>query len=439
MIDSRRLQKTDTCIFPADQFPWTFHRFGDLPKEIRLYIWRLAWLTRMVRPYENLPALQIQCRSRQRCRACRCTCWLPPVRAPAVMQACREARLETQRISKPLPTWMRESLLLDALRPSWSTAQALEAAGNHNIKAPLPIITHFNTESDVVDLDGNSLIAFSQTSGPPNHDDVFQVALDPEVPILLNACLFDRWVDPVSGFSLMSNGLEALYHRYLKPRKHVYVQVAGMSAFVLTEEGWQKAIREGLFSGHYLETKLIPVNDVCRIRKYEALRHYCIPHTTKPETPNWDRQLWTADPNQWQSRRLVKSCDLPDAVYNRWVSNRLTASREDLSSAQLFMLQIADFLMWRRGAGVDRGEDIMDLDGQFKRDHPLVQQEDLRMPSYTAVSVFQAVPAPKNDQMGLYNRLAQLRPKYPEEDSSRLRLSTRHHLNAFLGRWGRSL
>ncbi|POS75353.1 hypothetical protein DHEL01_v206250 [Diaporthe helianthi] len=332
------------------------------------------------------------------------------------MQVCRESRIETQRISKPLSTWLIDASLRVALGPSWSRAQELEAREMRASEEPLQIITPFNTDFDLLYLSSYSIGLSSFKSGPPNHDDVFQVALDPEVPLLLDAELFNHWKNPRDGFDEIPNGIEALYHYYLKPRKHVYLEVRSWPAFVLTEKGWQKAIQEGLFAGDRCERRLVPTEDVPLIRKYEALRHYSIPHTKKSRRPNWDKYLWTGNPNP-----------------------RLPASRAGVSTAQLFMLQIADFLMWSRGLGDEKGEEIMDLNGQFKRDHLFVQQEGLKMPDFTAVIIFCAAPPPKNDQQCLYKHIQKMRPKYPEEDSSRLRLFMRRQLNTLLGRWGRSL
>lgn len=212
-----------------------------------------------------------------------------------------------------------------------------------------------------------------------------------------------------------------------------------MPPYVLTDEGWQKAIHEGLFSGHYEETRLVPLNDEVLIRKYEALRHHCHQHIKPSRRPNMDYFLWCGKTHAWQDTRLSKFKHLDDAKYSRFISNRLVASRANLPDAQVFMLQIADFLMCDIGLGYGRGEEIMELDGHLKQDHPLVEQLDLRLPDFTPVLLFEARKPPVPDISVLLNRLPQMRTKIPEEDSSRGRLFLRRWGNNFLKRWGRSL
>jgi hypothetical protein len=115
----------------------------------------------------------------------------------------------------------------------------------------LPLVTQFNANTYVVVLCENSFYRFSQLPGPPNHNDVLQAALDPELPVLLCGEFFEEWDAPSDAYDVMLSGLQALYHRYPKTRTRIYIGVGGLLTFVLTEEGWEKAIREGLFSGHY--------------------------------------------------------------------------------------------------------------------------------------------------------------------------------------------
>lgn len=388
------VEKTNSTTLPANNRPGTFHRFGDLPPEIRAIIWQMAWPMRLVRAYVSKPLPQFHCRGQQPCHVCEACSWTPPVRAPTVMQACREARLETQSFSKPLSTWI---LLVEPIEFSIDYVERLEFLGGWAHRAKMvPVVTPFNTDTDLIFFESESILCLSKFTGPPSHNDVFQVALNPEMPLMLDGHLFDTWDTPLEAYVTLLNGIRALYHYYLRNRKHIYIGVGGVMTFVLTEEGWQKAVREGLFSGHYEEARIIPVDDKVLIEKYQDLRYHCLQHTERSRRRSLDRSniLFNGNPNVWHNWRQENYTDWDSVTYSRWISSRLSASRENLSDAQLLMLQIADFLMWDKGLGHGRGEEIMDLDGHLKKYHPLVQEHGFKLPEFTAVVSFQAIKVP---------------------------------------------
>lgn len=432
-------EKTNSTILPTNNPPGTFRRFGDLPTEIRAIIWQMAWPMRLVRAYVSNPLPQFHCRGQQPCEVCEARSWTPPVRAPTVMQACREARLETKSFSKPLSTWI---LQVTPIESSIGRPQGLEFLGGWAQRAKMiPMVTPFNTDTDLIFFESESILCFSKFPGPLNHNDVFQVALDPEMPLMLDGHLFDTWNTPIEAYGPLLDGIRALYHYYLKSRKHIYIGVGGIMTFVLTEEGWQKAIREGLFSGHSEEARIILVDDKILIEKYQDLRYYCLQHTERSRRRSLDRSniLFNGKPNIWHNLRRENYTDWDSVRYSRWISSRLNASRENLSDAQLFMLQIADFLMWDQGLGHSKGEEIMDYDGHLKKYHPLVQEHGFKLPDFTAVVSFQAIKVPTRDCRVFLDRLPQMRPEFPEEDSPRWRLSLRRHLNTLLECWGTSI
>ncbi|KAJ0108040.1 hypothetical protein J7T55_007158 [Diaporthe amygdali] len=308
-------KKASSTAMQTDASARTFHRFGDLPPEIRAKIWAMAW----------------------------------PMRAA-------------------IP-----------LRPSWTNAQLDDFAQNVVFRDEMVRTKFwFNKNTDVIFFNGESITRLSIVSGPFNYDDVFQAALDPATTFLLHVNILDAWMEPEDGFRFLQNGLRSLYDRYLKTRDHIYICVGGLPILLYTDEGRRRAVREGLFSGDDEELRFVPVNDKALIKKYEASRH-----------------------------------DFP--------------SRENLSDAQLVMLQIADFLMWDKGLGYGKGEEIMELDGRLKKDHPLVQEHQFRLPEFTPVLVFETMTQEMGDCSIMLDRLPSMRPKYPEEDSSRARL--------FLRRW----
>lgn len=346
-------------------------------------------------PYEIKSCPYCRCQSNPRCEHCHAIFSRPPVRCPGVMQACREARLETRKISRPLSMWHFGECQHASLQHESSSSDAQpEVIPPHLIyrKGMLRITSWFNAASDMVIFDEDSIKRFSDNPGPPNRDDVFQAALDPRINLIFSVEFFNKWLTPGDAFHSLRKGLQALYHWYLKPRKNIYLAVGGLPTFVLTEDGHHKATHEGLFSGNDSEMRLVAPDDEVLIKKYEALRHDCHEHT-KPEFDcGYDHLLWSGKPNLWQNRRQTKYIrwgKWEDDVYYDWIKNRIHPPRENLRDGELFMLQIADFLMWDLGLGPDKGDEIMDLDGHLKKDHPLVQEHQLSLPDFTPVFVYE--------------------------------------------------
>lgn len=353
----------------------------------------MAMPTRITFPYQRKNCPDARCPSTPRCELCHAISLKPPVRAPGVMQACREAQFETRNISRPLSTWLFGECP-HAQHESSSNDVQQEEISPYLVyrKGMVRITSWFNAASDMIQFDADSIKRFSMFFGPPNRDDVFQAALDPNINLIFSVEFFDKWMSPDYVYLSLRNGLQALYHWYLKPRKHIYIGIGGLPPFIQTEDGHQKAIHEGLFSGDDEEIRLLPPNDEVLIKKYEALRHHCHEHTMPDFVHGLDDMLLSGKPNLWQNRKQTKYKRFSrweDEVYYHWIENRIHPPRENLGDAVLFMLQIADFLMWDQGLGIDKGEEIMDLNGHLKKDHPLVQKYQFSLPDFTPVFAFE--------------------------------------------------
>lgn len=241
----------------------------------------MAWLTRIVSPFASKPAPNFTiCINPQRCERCRVDLFRPRTLVPAMMYACREARREVQEIAKPLSKWYHEFWMAGKLSQSWRSAQFakfLEESAYRDEKLRTAI--WFNPAVDHVYLRTRTLVLMAQQSGPLNYDDVLQEALDPALVLMLHANLLEKHETLESEFQQRRIGLRSLYQRYLKPREHIYICEREWT-FVLTDEGLQKAVQEGLFSGEDQETRLVATSDTALISKYEALeRSYDTFHT----------------------------------------------------------------------------------------------------------------------------------------------------------------
>ncbi|KAG6356114.1 hypothetical protein INS49_015499 [Diaporthe citri] len=381
--DSVAAKKSSSAATHIDSTLRTFPRFSDLPAHLRAKVWRMAWLPRRVIPFGSKPAPKFNiCNKPQRCECCASVNFRPQTSAPAIMYACREARSETQKISRPLSTWFWELWLPRNLSRAWSKAQYQEFWEEVCYRDEmLRMITWFNPTTDQVFIGPESVLRMSEQVGPPNHDDVLQAALDPALVLMLSAGLFEEHEKLEAEFEVLRSGLRALYDRYLKPRDHIYICEAGLN-FLLTDEGLQKAIQEGLFSGEDEEQRLVSASDEVLIKKYEALKLFNHKHTNINASQTL--RTWRDTLNTWHTRRSqARHVRLRAEGRAGSTSSRKSASiRVPISDSQMLMIKIADFLMWDQGLGFFRGLEIMDLTGHLKKDHPLVREHGFKLPDF---------------------------------------------------------
>lgn len=392
----------------------------------------MAWPTRHLTPFLSKPAPKFDiCNNPQRCERCVATNFRPRNRAPAIMYACREARREALQISKPLTTWCWELWLPKSLSRSWSQAQLQHFLDEVLYRDEmLRMTTWFNPASDFVYLGSESILRMSDQVGPPNHDDVLQAALDPAIVLMLPAGLFqqDRMLE--AEFEMMRFGLRSLYHRYLKPRDHVYI-CEGAMQFLLTDEGLQRAAQEGLFSGEDEDSRLVSASDNFLIKKYEALRVYNRQHTNINAIQTL--RTWRDTLNRWHIRRSQAQ-----NFRQSKLRETLPTLHLPVSGSQMLMIKLADFLMWDQGLGIGRGTEIMDLTGHLKKDHPLVQKYGFKLPNFTPVIVYQNLQRHTPDCSAMLDRLPDMRVTIPGENLPNMMLFMLRRKKCLLSLLGRS-
>lgn len=352
------------------------------------------------------------------------------------MYACREARLETQKIARPLSTWSWELWLPRGLSRAWSKAQLHEFWDEVCYRDEmLRTITWFNPAADFVYLGPESILRMSEQAGPPNHDDVLQAALDPALVLMLCAGLFEQSQNMEAKFEELRFGLRSLYHRYLKPRDHVYI-CEGVVSFLLTDEGLQKAVQEGLFSGENEESRLVAASDKVLIKKYEALGLYDRQHTNINVYQTL--RTWRDSLNTWHTRRSqARQVRREGGGRVGSTSTRTNPFTQiDISRSQMLMIKIADFLMWDQGLGFGRWTEIMDLTGHLKKDHPLVQEHGFKLPDFTPVLICENIPRQRPDSSAMLDRLRDMRVAMPGENLPNMMLfmlRRKHCLMSLLG------
>lgn len=350
-----------------------------------------------------------------------------------MMYACREARREVQEIARPLSKWSYELWMTSNLYPSWRSAQFAKFLDESAYRDErLRTTIWFNPAVDNVHIGTESLLLMAQQSGPLNYDDVLQAALDPALVLMLHAELFEEHDALQSEFRDMRFGLRSLYHQYLKPREHIYI-CEREQTFVLSDEGLQKAVQEGLFSGEDQETRLVATSDTALISKYEDLGRIYDTHHTNPTTFSTIR-YWTIHFNTWFTRKLqdLKLRRKPEAPIGWATSQGVQSVHVPLSGAQLLMLKIADFLMWDRGLGFGRGTEIMDFRGHLMKDHPLVQEQGFKLPDFTPVIAYHINKRQRHDCSAMLDRLPAMRLPIPYENLPNLVLYMLEQKNSLL-------
>lgn len=377
------------------------------------------------------------CNSPERCACCMAEISRPRTRAPAMMYACREARREALQIAKPLSTWCWELRLPTCLSRAWSKAQLQKYFEEVWYRDEMLRLTMwFNSTVDFVSLGSESVLRMSQQSGPPNHDDALQAALDPAVALMLPACLFQQYEILETDFEFLRFGLRTLYHRYLKNRDHIYISEA-VTQFLFTEEGLQKAVQEGLFSGVDEDSRLVAANDNVLIKKYDALGLYNHQHTDINAIQTL--RIWRDTLNRWRTRRS-QARDIRREGEGRVgsTSTGVPSVRFPVSASQMLMINMADFLMWDQGLGFGRGSEIMDSTGHLRKDHPLVQEYGFKLPDFTPVIVYQNIPRQMPDCSAMLDRLPDMRVTMPGENLPNMMLFMLRRKNCLLSLLRRS-
>lgn len=377
----------------------------------------MAWLSRRVIPFGSKPAPKFNvCINPQRCECCASGNFRAQTRAPAIMYACCEARSEAQKISRPLSTWFWELWLPRGLSRAWSEAQLQKFWEEVCYRDEmLRTITWFNPTTDQVFIGPESILRMSEQAGPPNHDDVLQAALDPALALVLSVGLFKENKRLEAEFEVMRFGLRSLYDRYFKTRDHIYICEHGMN-FLLTDEGLQKAVQEGLFSGEDEEQRLVSASDEVLIKKYEALKLYNHQHTNINAYQTL--RTWRDTLNAWHTKRSqARHIRLRAEGRAGSTSSRRSGSIQiPISDSQMLMIKIADFLMWDQGLGFGRGLEIMDPNGHLKKDHPLVQEHGFKLPEFTPVFVYLNLKRQRPDYSAMLARLPDMRVTMPREN-----------------------
>lgn len=334
-----------------------------------------------------------------------------------MMYACREARREVQEIAGPLSKWSYELWMINNLYPAWRSAQLAKFLDESAYRDEMLRTTiWFNPAVDNIHIRTESLLLMARQSGPLNYDDVLQAALDPALVLMLHAKLFEQHDAVESEFQDMRVGLRSLYHQYLKPREHIYI-CEREHTFVLTDEGLQKAVQEGLFSGEDQETRLVAASDRALISRYEDLREIYDAYHTNLTTVSTIK-LWVMAANEWFTKKLqdLKLRRKPEAPIGWTSSQGIQYVHVPLSGSQLLMLKIADFLMWDRGLGLARGTEVMDFTGHLKKDHPLVQEQGFKLPDFTPVIAYHINKRQRHDCSAMLDRLPGMRLPIPYEN-----------------------
>lgn len=376
----------------------------------------MAWPARPLPVFISKPAPKLNiCNSTERCAYCKAASSRPRTRAPAMMYACREARREALQIAKPLSTWCWELLLPVYLSRAWSKAQLQKYFDEVWYRDEMfRLTTWFNSTVDYVVLGSESVLRMSQQLGPPNHDDALQAALDPAVALMLPAYLLHQHETLETEFECLRFGLRTLYHRYLKTRDHIYI-CEDVTAFLFTEEGLQKAVQEGLFSGEDEDSRLVAASDIGLIKKYDALRHYNHQHTDINVIETL--RIWWDTLNKWRTKRSqARNVRREGEDRVKSTSTGVPSVCFPVSGSQMLMIKMADFLMWDQGLGFGRGPEIMDLTGHLRKDHPLVQQYGFKLPDFTPVIAYQNIPRNMPDCSAMLDRLPDMRVTMPGEN-----------------------
>lgn len=342
----------------------TFPKFGELPIELRMQVWKesSSTVTRMFRPYGLVRTAS--CPPDLRCAACRADMNSSVASEPSPWQACRESRYFTRgKVESVLKTLDYSAL--------WGDHSALNGP-----KVSKSQKFRFSPQTDMVVLDGFAASTLSTWYGPRGREDLLTIALDPRIPLVID--------DGSPRLTLET--INVIYHWYIKSRQKVYY-LRHRLVIPLSHEGLQEAINRDLITST-AATKIVHLDDTramttC-LEAIMSLKEHCLQHRLVTSG------VWGDDIDYGHLERSIEDY-LRFLRVNDSLSVYVDSYGQPLVVCGLviFKLHMADIIMESNGRGKSMGSEIMSLDGELDQDHPLVAQSQVQIPEVIPVIVFE--------------------------------------------------
>lgn len=335
----------------------SFHRFLELPWELRRLIWEFAL------PRSVFTSMQL--------RSDEC------VPYPHMSRACREALIIVKEFGTMVTAWniinvrRYEDILIH-----WETEDIPWPEDAPN-ETDMRIRTWFSSKLDTIIHNpfDNMVSNWSKENDQRKFIDIVSIGMSPTTRLVVHS---DFRFHPPGYF-------KKLYQDYLKNRQEILLCIA-RSRLVFKDSAWGIAAGLNISCLAGNGTQVIHLDDTVTLAKCIKLWEQCCrfeqPFSFTKQYHNFGELLNAAiDENKKaEANRWMRP-------YKAWVVEAQAFEERLVSSEAYFLLRIVDGIISdhesirNTGRGYRRrGHEVMDATGRLKEDHPLVRELNIKLP-----------------------------------------------------------
>lgn len=326
----------------------TFPKFPLLPLELRRMVWEFS-LPRTVFTTAML-------------------CSKTYVPYPTISLVCHEAHLVVKELGSMVTAGDRNKV-----RGAFSTADSITNETDVYIR------TWFSPKLDTIMLNPIDITIFGGFGKDPRCD-------------LINS-LRSRTTCLVVHDGWFRGGLllKYIYRQYLKNRDKFLLDI-GEIEFVVKDKAWDVGTTPQVLGAVGSDTQVIHLNDTAALGKYLKLWEHCCQVETSSSWKNkhCDVGAWLKmaidEGKREGSRGWLRT-------YKAWVVEDQAYEKRLVSPEAYCMLRLADYITSAPGSQPDgrRGHEIVDFTGKLKKDHPLVQELNIKLPEVIPVCTIRII------------------------------------------------
>lgn len=335
----------------------SFHRFLELPWELRRLVWEFA-LPRSV--FTSIQLVPDEC-----------------VPYPPMSRACREALTIVKEFGSMVTAWDKINVrrYVDILI-HWETEDIPWPEDTPN-ETDMCIRTWFSSRLDTIILNpyDNMISHWSKENDQRKFIDIVGISMSPTTRLVVQN---DFGFHPPGYF-------KKLYQDYLKNRQEIFLCIA-RCRLIFKDNAWDIAAGLNISCSAGNGTQVIRLDDNVTLAKciklWEQCCHFEHPFDFTKKNPNLGKLMNTAiDENKKAgANRWMRP-------YKAWVVEAQAFEERLVSSEAHVRLRIADNIIsdhesirnTGRGRG-RRGHEVMDATGRLKEDHPLVRELNIKLP-----------------------------------------------------------
>lgn len=179
-----------------------------------------------------------------------------------------------------------------------------------------------------------------------------------------------------------------VYQEYLQNREKVLLSIGDVE-FVLKDKAWDIGTAPRVLGTVGSGTHVIHLNDTAALGKYLELWEHCCQYETEF---SWGNEY--CDFEAWLKMAIDEGKREGDRGwmrrYTAWVVEDQVYEERLVSPEAYYVLRLADHILFAHGSKPNRhcGHEVVDYTGSLKKDHPLVQELEIKLPEVIPVCTF---------------------------------------------------